>query len=252
MAAKLFVHFLPELITPEELAGGVVVVIDVLRASTTIACALAAGAVDVIPCLEVEDARRVAAGLPPGTFVLGGERGGRPIDGFDLGNSPGEYTPESVGGRTVVFTTTNGTKALMRCRLAKRVLVGSLVNRSAVCEALAEAEWVHLVCAGTRGRITRDDVLAAGAIVEGLVETGGGRWELNDEARVAGDCSQFSVFSFQSRALGPVLAQALRATQGGRDLVEIGLGRDIEVAARVDSCPVVPELDLESFRLRLR
>ncbi|MHB1035356.1 MAG: 2-phosphosulfolactate phosphatase [Pirellulales bacterium] len=252
MAAKLFVHFLPELVTPEELAGGVVVVIDVLRASTTIACALAAGAVEVIPCLEVEDARRVAAGLPPGTFVLGGERGGRPIEGFDLGNSPGEYTPESVGGRTVVFTTTNGTKALMRCRLAKRVLVGSLVNRSAVCEALAEVERVHLVCAGTRGRITRDDVLAAGAIVEGLVETGGGRWELNDEARVAGDCFQFSVFSFQSRALGPVLAQALRATQGGRDLVEIGLGRDIDVAARVDSCPVVPELDLESFRLRLR
>ena len=80
---------------------------------------LAAGARAVIPALEVDEARRIAAGLPAGEAVLGGEREGLPIAGFDLGNSPSEYRPETVGGRTVVFTTTNGTRAMNRCRAAR-------------------------------------------------------------------------------------------------------------------------------------
>src|SRR5687768_3032349 len=124
MPRTLDVHFLPELTSPEELAGGVVVVIDVLRASTTITYALAAGARELIPCLEIDDARAAATKLPPAQVVLGGERQGLPIAGFDLGNSPRDYTPERVGGKTVVFTTTNGTKAMLQCRQAARVLIG--------------------------------------------------------------------------------------------------------------------------------
>src|ERR1700733_12632677 len=147
MYSTLAVHFLPELTTPAELAAGVVVVIDVLRASTTITTALAAGAREVIPCAEVEQARiradqlgrrhaastkalvaatadaakTVAAGTHESDSgpLLGGERGGLPIDGFDLGNSPSEFTAQTIAGRTVVFTTTNGTKALLACTAAQ-------------------------------------------------------------------------------------------------------------------------------------
>lgn len=99
--------------------------------TTTIAYALAAGAVEILPCAEVEAAQKLAATLPPGRALLGGERLGLPIKGFDLGNSPSGYTRERVAGRTVVFTTTNGTRALERCRLAQRVLPGAFVNNRA-------------------------------------------------------------------------------------------------------------------------
>src|SRR5438132_9688378 len=130
MSGRLFAHFLPTLMDPDELRDGTAVVIDVLRASTTICHALAAGAREVIPCLEVEEARRVAADNSGSRPMLGGEREGVRIEGFDLGNSPGEYRPDTVGGRTVVFTTTNGTRAMLGCRSARRVLIGSFVNFS--------------------------------------------------------------------------------------------------------------------------
>src|ERR1041384_8191351 len=109
MSRTINVHLLPILVEPHELAGKLVVVIDVLRATTMIIHALAAGAKAVIPFLEVAGARELAERLP-GQAVLGGERGGNRIAGFDLGNSPLEYTPAAVGGKTLVFTTTNGTR----------------------------------------------------------------------------------------------------------------------------------------------
>ncbi len=90
----MFVHLLPRLIPPGSLRGGVAVVVDVLRATTVMVHALAAGCEAVIPCGEIDEAKAVAAGLPPGTALLAGERQGLPIPGFDLGNSPGEFTPE--------------------------------------------------------------------------------------------------------------------------------------------------------------
>src|SRR3954447_24007137 len=124
---RVFVHLLPALVEPETLRDQTVVVVDVLRATTTIVHALAAGARAVVPCLEVEEARQRAANLPAGSAVLGGERQGLRIEGFDLGNSPTEYTPERVAGKTVVFTTTNGTRAMLHARGARRVVLGSLV-----------------------------------------------------------------------------------------------------------------------------
>src|SRR5438874_11853400 len=128
-ARQIDVYLLPALVEPAELAGKTVVVIDVLRATTTIITALANGATQVIPCLEIDEARKAAAdfGSPA---ILGGERGGRPIAGFDLGNSPAEYSREQVAGKTVVFTTTNGTRALLRCKAARRVLLGAFISFS--------------------------------------------------------------------------------------------------------------------------
>ncbi len=152
MTRDVFVHLLPFLFQPDELRGGTAVVIDVLRASTTITHALAAGANAVIPCEEIEEARQIAANLPATEVVLGGERDSKKIEGFDLDNSPLKYTPETVGGKTVVFTTTNGTRALSLSQQTEHILLGSFVNLNAVIASLAaDNRALHLVCAGTRG-----------------------------------------------------------------------------------------------------
>src|SRR5947208_8113493 len=130
------VHLLPDLAPPGRLAGGVAVVIDVLRATTTMIHALAAGCTAVRPCAEVDEARDLAGQMHAGRVLLGGERGGEPLSGFDLGNSPREYTAKLCRGTTLVLTTTNATRALLRAAEAERVLVAGFVNYSAVCEQL--------------------------------------------------------------------------------------------------------------------
>src|SRR5262249_4647196 len=133
----VFVHLLPQLAPPGALAGGTALVIDVLRASTTIVHAPAAGAPAVGPRAGIQGAReRAAAWGAVGKVVLGGERGGKPIQGFDRGNSPKEYTAAACKKATVVLTTSNGTRALLRAAEAERVLVAAFVNFSAVCEQL--------------------------------------------------------------------------------------------------------------------
>lgn len=256
---SLEVHFLPSLTSAEELNGGAVVVIDVLRATTTIIHAVAAGAREVIPCLEIDEAWRAAAGYPPGEALLGGERGGVKIDGFDLGNSPEEYNRATVGGKTVVLTTTNGTRAMMLCRQAKRVLVGAFVNASAVARALLLEERVHLLCAGTDGEITREDVLFAGRVAHHLLsDLPGYEPQQNDPCRLAHECYQnllaadgIDLSAGANSRLEEIaaLTHELRHSQGGRNLIEVGLEHDIGVAAQVDRFEIVPELSLASWSI---
>jgi 2-phosphosulfolactate phosphatase len=241
---EIHAHFLPELTTPAALENSAAVVIDVLRATTTIVHALAAGATEVIPCLEVDEARQIASRLGQDA-VLGGERGGVRIDGFALGNSPDEYTPRSVGGKTVVFTTTNGTRAMRLCGRARRVLIGAFVNLSAVRRELADEPLVHLICAGTQKEITREDVLLAGAIVHELTRTI--RAELlNDQAEIAADAWRIAADAISG---GAALADLLRSSRGGRNLVEVGHGSDISLAAQVDQFDFAPQLDVASWRI---
>ncbi len=238
------VYLLPELVEPAALAGKTVVVIDVLRATTTIVHALAAGAREVVPCLEVEEARQSAAASGKAA-ILGGERGGVAIAGFDLGNSPAEYTRDRVGGKTVVFTTTNGTRAMQRCKQASRVLLGAFVNFSAVCRELAAADQMALVCAGTDGHVTREDTLLAGAIVDDLARSK--KVQLNDQALLAADAWQTAVRLMTDRPLGMML----RESRGGRNLIDTGQENDIDLAAQMDRFDVVPELDLTAWQIRV-
>jgi 2-phosphosulfolactate phosphatase len=229
------VHFLPNLFQPHDLRGGIAVAIDVLRASTTIVHALAAGAKAVVPCEDVDEARRAAANLPASDVVLGGERGGVLIDGFDLDNSPAAYTPQTVKRKTVVFTTTNGTRALLRCREADRVLIGAFVNLQAVVDAVLETgRPVHLVCAGTCGEITAEDVLCAGAFVDSIIQ-------FEPRTQLANDSAQIAVEFFQQSMRTGKLAAALQRSLGGRNLRELGFDADIELAAERDRFDVVPE-----------
>ncbi len=253
MPAQLHVYALPHLIQPEEMAGGTVVVIDVLRAATTICHALEAGATEVVPCVEVEEALATAASLP-GEVVLGGEREGLPIEGFHLGNSPGEYTPESVGGKTLVFTTTNGTHALHHARLADRVLLGAFVNATAIVGQLLGQEQIHILCSGTKGEYSEDDILLAGLLVERLERTGGLNYSQNAQAATA---REYWLGSFpQPKALGAeplepeLLIPKLRQSAGGRNLVAVGLEADLTDAAQIDRFQCVPVYDLASGRIR--
>lgn len=221
--------------------GGIAVVIDVLRASTTIATALANGAVAVRACGAVADARAAAraAGRGAGDCLLGGERGGLPIEGFDLGNSPAEYTARRVGGRRVVTTTTNGTAAVEACPLAAALLVGCLVNRRAVAARVVGlldelgTRPVHLVCAGTDGAVSEEDVLAAGAILDAA---GPSPSSLDAPAALA-------LRAFRAVAADGGLVAALERSRGGRNLLAIGMGGDIAAAAALDTIQIVPRLD---------
>ena len=237
----VLVHRLPEEIAPAELAGSTVVVIDLLRASSTICQALSAGATEVVPFLEIEDAL-AAAERDRKNVVLGGERGGKRIDGFDLGNSPSEYTQPSVGGRRVFLTTTNGTRALDHARQARRVVVGSFLNLSAVVASIRDEPRVDILCAGTNGRESREDILAAGAMVERLVTRDRSAWKLNDAAEAA-------LAEWNKR--GHDLAVELRSTPGGRNLLAIGMDHDLVDCACVDALAIVPELDIPAWRITL-
>jgi 2-phosphosulfolactate phosphatase len=235
------VHLLPCLAPPGRLAGGLAVVIDVLRATTTIVHALAAGAACVRPCAEVEEARELAGGMRAGRVLLGGERGGQPLPGFDLGNSPREYTGKVCKGKTVVLTTTNGTRALLRAAEAERVLVAAFVNYSAVCEQLRQdARPVHIVCAGTEGEVSLEDTLLAGALVDSLCQACEVR--LNDAARLAWD-------GFENH--GRCLLGALEVAKGGANLRGLGYDDDIKAAARVDHFALVPELRRDPLRVEI-
>jgi 2-phosphosulfolactate phosphatase len=235
------VHLLPGLAPPDALRGGVAVVIDVLRASTTMVYALAAGCPCVRPCAEIDEAKALAGSMRAGRVLLGGERGGSPIPGFDLGNSPREYTARACKGNTLVFTTTNGTRALLRAAEAERVLVAAFINYSAVCEQLRqETRPVHIVCAGTEGEVTLEDTLLAGALVDYLCEIG--EVEVNDSARLAWDCYENH---------GQMLLGALEVSRGGARLRRLGYDDDIRAAAEVDKFALAPELRRDPLRVEV-
>ena len=223
-------------------AGGVAVVIDVLRASTTMITALAHGAAGIVPVADVDEARRLAGELGP-RVVLGGERGGLRIPGFDLGNSPREYTAERVAGQTVVITTTNGTAALHASRDAAEIVVGAIVNRRAVAEAVrrlaGDQGVVHLVCAGTDGVVSAEDVLAAGAILDAALCDAPAD-VLDGSAHAAREAFRRLVGEPDPQA---AMVAAFRRAPGGANLVALGMEADLPACAKLDTTAVVPRLD---------
>lgn len=262
MTTDLQVHLLPSLVSEEQLRGGVAVVIDVLRASTTITQALASGAVAVVPTASVADAHAAAASIAGHSLasansevpaavrsaagiLLGGERGGTLIPGFDLDNSPLKYAPGVVAGKTVVFTTTNGTQALMRCRFAARSLIGCFSNLHAVIALLAnESRPIHLICAGTDGAVSTDDALCAGALATGVWAARNWPKWLGDELRLVMD-----LFTCRCQPMHEIV-NTLRESHGGRNLISLGLEADIDRAARWDLFRLVPEFDAATRQLR--
>ncbi|MBI4241020.1 MAG: 2-phosphosulfolactate phosphatase [Candidatus Rokubacteria bacterium] len=221
-------------LSPDSLRGQSAVVIDVFRASTTIVTALANGCRLVIPVLTAEAARGRANDFPRGEVLLGGERGGEPIAGFHLGNSPLEYTPERVRDRIVIFTTTNGTQALAAASMAAATAVGGLVNLEAVAAwVMAEGRDLTLVCSGESGTLSLEDTVCAGLLLEALTDRGA-RLELSDAARA---CRLVAVD--YRHQLGRLLTDSAWA----RELVRRGRGPDLAPCLALSVYPDVPVLE---------
>jgi 2-phosphosulfolactate phosphatase len=208
------------------------VVIDVLRATSTIIHALVNGAKSVLPVATVEDAARKAEQIGRDAVLLCGERDTQPIRGFQLGNAPEEFTNERVGGKTLIMTTTNGTPALLAATGAERVYVAALLNVSAVAKRLIdETDEALIICAGREGAFALEDALCAGRIVQ-HVRSATGTVTGNDAAAAA------------LRLVGqPPTARTLGRTAAGRRLRQLGRLEDVIFCAREDVHDAVPVLD---------
>ncbi len=218
-------------VVPSQTAGRSVLVVDVLRASTTIIAALGGGCAGVVPVADEAEARRRAAALPAEAVLLAGERRGEPIPGFDLGNSPLEFTEERVRGKLVIFTTSNGTQALLAARPAAAVAVAALVNLSAAAAwALGGRRDVTIVCAGERGAESLEDRVCAGLLVERLTqeEPGVALTAAADAARRAG------------RAYGKEVRRLAGDALWARRLAARGRAADVAACLALDTTTLVP------------
>lgn len=215
----------------EDAAGTAAVVIDVLRATTTAVTALAHGASSVVARTDVEEAFAARAELEGRgeNPLLGGERGGFKVPGFDLGNSPREYEGGVVRGRPLVLCTSNGTAALERCRPAARLYAASFLNAEATAAAVTRhVDPVTLCCAGKEGAPALEDVCCAGRVATLLVATYD--YDVDDATTLA---------LLAWGRYGEEVAEMLRRCSHGRYLAGLGFEADLEFASRREAFPLV-------------
>jgi 2-phosphosulfolactate phosphatase len=231
---RLDVFFGGQHMTPADVQGRVVLVIDVLRASTTVAVALANGARAVIPFESSDEVVARAKQFEREDVLLAGERRMHAIPGFDLGNSPREYTSDKVEGKTVLLTTTNGTVALAGIQGARDVVVASYVNYSAVSAMLRAAARgaadITIVCAGRDRQFALEDAACAGRFTRGVTRRLA-NVRLNDAAQAC---------SLIDKRYGDRLDRLFEDSEHGRALAEAGFAEDLAVCASVDAQPVIP------------
>ncbi len=209
------------------------VVIDVLRATTTMATALQSGAEAIQVFDDLDELFRASKKWPTDKRLLAGERGGEKLEGFDLGNSPSECTPDRVGGKRMFMSTTNGTRALERVQRVPILLTAALTNRAAVVRYLLQEQphTVWIVAAGWRGGFSLEDTICAGAIACAL--------SVERDSDCAGDDESIAAMAlfehWETR-----LPELLRYAHHGRGLAALGCEEDLDYCARIDSIDVVP------------
>lgn len=222
-----------------------IIVIDVLRSSTTIAVALHNGAREIIPVASIESAVKLSVSLFGEVILRGGERNGKMIDGFNLGNSPKEYSFSNVNGKSIIFCTTNGSVAMHKSRYARNLAIASFVNVTLTVEYIKEINNDFLiVCAGRAGvpgNFSLEDAVCAGMILHKLTENDADPVELSDSARA-------SLLLY--RSLGRSLPKLLKSCDHGQYLTEIGFEEDLKICGGVDSVPVLPVLSGTVLKLR--
>ncbi|HEX9691499.1 MAG TPA: 2-phosphosulfolactate phosphatase [Gemmatimonadales bacterium] len=233
---KVTVYFTPLGVNPQDVAGRPVIVLDLLRTTTTIVAALARGARAVLPASGPDDALRLAGNLERDTVLLAGERRLQPIDGFNLGNSPSEMMSEVVVGKTIVMATTNGTPALMAAEPGNPVLIGAATNFSAVVERarclFAERGEIVILCGGRQRMFALEDAYAAGRFVDALVP---------GKDRRKADFNDAAIASLELvRRYGDRWKRAIAASAAARDLKANGLKADLNAATEVDTQTIVP------------
>lgn len=208
----------------------IVVVIDVLRATSAIVTAFYNGVSKMIPVATVEEAKEYQAN----GFMAAAERNGEMIEGFELGNSPFGYMNNKVKGKTIAISTTNGTQAIEASRKASKIIIGSFLNLDVICEYLAaQKKDVILVCAGWKNKFNMEDTLFAGAVVEKLTSESG--YEINCDSALASkhlyNIAKVDLYEFLS-------------TSSHRNrLAKLDLERDIKYCLTANQCPVIPIME---------
>ena len=216
----------PALLHLHDVKGSIVVIIDVLRATSTICTALYNGATRVIPVSSVPDCIRIGAELGA---ITAGERDGRVAEGLEHGNSPFEYSREFIQDKTLVLTTTNGTKLLHMAKDVEQIITGSFPNLSAVCDYLvAQKRSVILGCAAWKDKVNLEDTLFAGAVISRIRE----HFSINDDAALA---AEMMYNSSQDNILG-VMSNASHYKR----LAKYGLQKDMEYCLTPDGANVLP------------
>lgn len=224
--------FIPEEIKNIELAGKLVVMIDVLRASSTIITALANGCRGFIPILSPDQGKEKAQQFEKERILLGGEREGIKIKGFDLGNSPREYKRELVKDKTIIFSTTNGVKTLEMVKSAYKIIIASFLNLQAVCNYCTNYQGnILIICAGKEGKFSLEDTACAGMIINSLKDVFPGACQESDANLIA----QLLYGKFSNNIL-----EILRKSQHGRYLGSIGLEKDLKFCSQLDFFHIVP------------
>jgi 2-phosphosulfolactate phosphatase len=230
MNKKLQVCLTPALIPLYKIEDYIVVVIDIFRATTSICYGIENGAEAIIPVSQVEECAAYLDNDP--AYLLAAERDGEIVAGFDFGNSPFSYTADKVAGKTIVLTTTNGTHALHLSRKAKKIVIGSFLNLTSICNWLnVQGEHILLVCSGWKNNFNLEDTLFAGAVVEQLKT---GSFSPDDPAIAAND-----LYSLAKNDLDGYL----KKTSHSERLKELGIERDIAFCLNVDTTTAIPVLN---------
>jgi 2-phosphosulfolactate phosphatase len=231
---RLDVVFTPAGLTPAEVQGRTVFVIDILRATTSMCAALNHGAKAIIPVASTEEALRLAQTIGSTDVLLAGEKNSVRIPGFHLGNSPLEMTEPAVRGKTLIVTTTNGTKAFLACQGASAVYAACAANLGVAAatarEAVERDGGVLIVCAGRDGAFSLDDAYCAGRLAAATLGGPRARRGINDAAIASLDLV---------RRYGDRWERPLTYSRAGRELVRLGFRDDVLDAAREDAYPVV-------------
>ena len=231
---RLDVFYTPSQVKPSDTAGRLVAIVDVLRASTTVATALGNGAKTVIPLEGADDVIFRSKEFARSEIRLAGEQKMHPITGFDLGNSPQDFTAEAVGGKTILITTTNGTRALLGVQGARDIVIASYVNFTAVLAMMKVAASsntdIAIICAGEEGSFTLEDAACAGRYVRAIPKRA--------DAVQMNDAASASVLI--EKKYGENIAKLFKESTHGQALQAAGFGDDLAAAAEVDAYSVVP------------
>lgn len=228
---KVRVLFSPNTFDELYFTGKTTVVIDVLRATTTIVTALSNGAREVIPVATVDFAMKVSGNIFSGMTLLGGERNTKMIEGFNLGNSPLEYKESVVGGKSVILYTTNGTKAIVKAKFSENLFICSFNNLASIAKHLIKLNKdVEIVCSGTNGFFSLEDVVCAGRLVAEMMNYNESI-ELFDSAKGAVTLN---------KSFGKSVLKMLKETEHGRLLAENGFSEDLKYCAKVSNIDIIP------------
>lgn len=227
---KIEVCLSPSLLHLYDISQSIVIIIDIFRASSTMVAAMHNGAERIIPIASVEDC--IAMGTCTDNSITAGERDGKVAPGLSYGNSPSEYPRDFISGKTLLLTTTNGTKLLHMAADASEIIIGSFLNLTAVCDYIrAQGKDVLLACAAWKDRVNMEDSLFAGAVVH----------QVQDAFEVYCDSGRITSGMYREALTFPSIIDYLKDSTHYKRLSSYGLEADMEYCTQVDVHPVVPK-----------